>query len=106
MDWRGRLETAARVGIRPAEFDEMTPAEFSAYVRGYIHERNAEQNAANHNVYNLANLIRQTILAKHMPEFDSVFRGSPEKKREPMTDAAMYKMVENLNRIFGGSVKE
>lgn len=34
-DWDSLLETAGSVGIKPAEFWDMTLREFSLYVRGY-----------------------------------------------------------------------
>lgn len=80
----------------------MTPAQLNLYAQAYAQRRREEQRMAQINLYSLAALIRPMVWAKHPPSFDRAF---PENRpnQNHMTDAQMYRMVQGLNALFGGT---
>lgn len=80
----------------------MTPAELTLCADAYKKRMQAEQELISAQNYNLANLIRAAVWAKHMPSFDKV-RPAKKKEKKSMTDEEMFKKVQALNRMFGGS---
>lgn len=89
------------MGISFSEWEEMTPAQMSAYAEGYAARRDARQRRTNVDLYNLAVLIGSVTLSKHPISFDRAFPENTQPKKE-MTDEQMFAMVRGLNALFGG----
>lgn len=93
------MALAGRVGISPSEWENMTPAAFNAYVRGYLDDMESRQQMQTALNYQLAGMIRSAVWAKHMPRFEAF---TPKKKKKVMTDEEMYQSVLALNAALGG----
>lgn len=88
------------MGIGPTEWEDMTPASFGAYVKGYLQEQETQQELLAAQNYRLAAIVRAAIWAKHMPPYETF---APKKKRQKaMTDDEMYQSVLALNTALGG----
>lgn len=81
------------VGLRPAEFDEMTPRQFAAYANGCIERREDDQKLAQVNIYNLACLVKSAVWGKHMPKYSKAFPDAKMRRKEAMTDEEMFAAV-------------
>ena len=80
----------------------MTPRSFRCFAEGRGDAIKDRHESTKANIYSLACLIRSAVWAKHMPQYDRIFR--TEKKR--MTDEEMFQNVLALNRMLGGAVEE
>ena len=76
----------------------MTPVEFSAWVKGF--EDREEWNRRRD--YNMALLIRAAVRMKRMPKYEE--RGK-KKNTCAMNDEEMFKAVQALNKMMGGTEK-
>ncbi len=92
------------MGLTPAEFDDLTPAEFFAFADGYLKNAENEQEMAKMRIYSLACAIRTAIWGKRMPQYDQMF--AKQKQKEQMTDEAMYQVCEALCRAYGGKIED
>ena len=73
----------------------MTPAEFSAWVRGF----EDREEWSRRRDYNMAVLIRAAVRMKRMPRYEQ-----PKKKKTvKMNDDEMFKAVQALNKMMGGT---
>lgn len=83
----------------------MTPVELNIYARAYAEQQTQIQRLRSANIYSLAVLIRSMVWSKHPPSYERAFPGgkASTKKKEEMTDDAMYAMVKGLNALFGGA---
>lgn len=100
FDWLAQLETAAKVGLHPAEFDELTPAQFYIYVKTCVDSAAQQRKATNADVYNLASLVRVAVWGKRMPKYEAVFQSA---KKRNMSGDDMFKFVSALNASLGGN---
>ena len=73
----------------------MTPVEFSAFVKGF--EDREEWNRRRD--YNMAVLIRAAVRMKRMPKYEQ----PKKKKAAAMNDDEMFKAVQALNKMMGGT---
>ena len=76
----------------------MTPVEFSAWVKGF--EDREEWNRRRD--YNMALLIRAAVRMKRMPKYEE---RSKKKNTCAMNDEEMFKAVQALNKMRGGTEK-
>ena len=73
----------------------MTPAEFSAWVRGF----EDREELSRRRDYNMAVLIRAAVRMKRMPRYEQ----PKKKKTAKMKDDEMFKAVQALNKMMGGT---
>lgn len=73
----------------------MTPAEFSAWVRGF----EDREEWSRRRDYNMAVLIRAAVRIKRMPRYEQ----PKKKKTAKMNDDEMFKAVQALNKMMGGT---
>lgn len=73
----------------------MTPAEFSAWVRGF----EDREEWSRRRDYNMAVLIRAAVRMKRMPRYEH----PKKKKTAKMNDDEMFKAVQALNKMMGGT---
>jgi len=100
--WLEELSLAGRVGISPSEWENMTPAAFNAYVRGYLKEQDAQQEIAAAQNYRLAVMVRSAVWGKRMPPYETF---APKRSKRSMTDDEMYQSVLALNAALGGKTE-
>ena len=92
------------MGLTPAEYNELTPAEFFAFADGYLTNVEKEQEMANMRIYSLACAVRTAIWGKRMPQYDQMF--GRQKQKEQMTDEEMFQVCEALCMAFGGKIED
>ena len=73
----------------------MTPVEFSAWVRGF----EDREECSRRRDYNMAVLIRAAVRMKRMPRYEQ----PKKKKTAKMNDDEMFKAVQALNKMMGGT---
>ena len=76
----------------------MTPVEFSAFVKGF----EDREELGRRRDYNLAVLIRAAVRMKRMPKYEGIAKPR-KKKHEQMSDEELFKAVQALNRMMGGT---
>ena len=79
----------------------MTPAQLNVYARARSEALAARQRLAAANLYNLATMIRGAVWGKRgLPPFEKMFpEAAPARS---MSDEAMFRQVQALNKLFGG----
>lgn len=100
-----QIRIAGGVGLSPSEWENMSPAAFRAWVRGFDDmQKTMAENRRREN-YNLAVMVRAAVGANRMPNYERFFPdGKAAKQKEPMTDMQMYQQVLALNAALGGTV--
>lgn len=88
------------MGIGPTEWEDMTPASFGAYVKGYLKEQETQQELLAAQNYRLAAIVREAIWSRRMPPYETFALKKQQKK--VMTDDEMYQSVLALNAALGG----
>lgn len=79
----------------------MTPAQLNVYARTRSEALAAQQRLTAANLYNLAAMIRCAVWGKHgLPPFEKVFPEAAPARA--MSDEAMFRQVQALNKLFGG----
>jgi hypothetical protein len=80
----------------------MTPRQLGIYVRQHEERIEVEREQKQHEIYATAMLVARFTWAKgKLPSYEKVF--NQEKKRKVMTNEDMLRVVERLNRQFGGT---
>lgn len=95
------LETAIRMGVSINEFNEMTPKEFTLYIKVYNEKRKEKDKDNITNAYLGAAWQR----AKKLPNLKRLFDQEQQPKKQ-MTPEQMLKKVMELNKAFGGTSQE
>ena len=90
------------IGLRPAEFDDLTPRQFAAYADGCIERRNDDQKLAQVNIYNLACLVKSAVWGKHMVKYERAFPDAKKLRDGAMSDEEMYASVCAFMKARGG----
>jgi hypothetical protein len=86
--------------LKPAEFWELTPAEFYEMAEGHNKRRIMRTNELITLAWNTAAMLR----IKEMPELKNILISDVVK--ESQTDDEMLSIVKMLNTAFGGEVLE
>ena len=87
------------MGILPADYWRLTPAEFAACIEGH-YEREQAANRRTARICALLHNINRGKQGKKATEDDYM----PKRKKQ-QTPEEMYKVVERLNVAYGGEVK-
>jgi hypothetical protein len=91
------LKSAIHIGIKPREYNEMTPYELNLCILDF----NEKQKQENEDKVALVRLGEALHRTKTLPTLKQLLK--PEKKQ--MTDDEMLAVVKRLNAVFGGEVK-
>lgn len=96
------------IGLKPVEWNEMTPREFILYYRAHLQrEKMAADNAiamADYTAYRSAQAIGRLFSKRGLPSYEKWIE--KKKKKTKMTDEEMLNEVIALNRHFGGEEVE
>jgi hypothetical protein len=91
------LKSAIHIGLKPWEYNEMTPYELNLYIFDF----NEKQKQENEDKVALVRLGEELHRTKLLPTLKQLLK--PEKKQ--MTNEEMLKAVKQLNAAYGGEVK-
>ncbi|RSD21078.1 hypothetical protein [Mesobacillus subterraneus] len=99
-DWDVSLKSAIRIGIRPAEYNEMTPHELNLC----IHAFNEDQKIQSEDKLTIAYMNAYWHRVEKLPSLKQVLGQEPVKKK--MTDKEMFNWVKALNAMLGGTIQK
>lgn len=88
--------------MKPNELVKLTFHEFNKMIEGYNYRQEQEWYKIRWATWHLGALMR----TKEYPTFDKFVKPSKQKavNASPMSNDEMYKQVERLNKIFGGTI--
>lgn len=88
--------------MKPNELVKLTFHEFNKMIEGYNYRQEQEWYKIRWTTWHLGVLIR----TEEYPTFDKFVKPSKQKtvNASPMSNDEMYKQVERLNQIFGGTI--
>jgi len=89
--------------LKPVEFWELTPVEFSIMVDGYVRNQRNKQN----DLLSLAWHTQAFARYKKLPNLKNLLlTAKPNKPKEPQTPEVMIAQCKMLNAAFGGAEVE
>lgn len=88
--------------MKPNELAKLTFHELNKMIEGYNYRQEQEWDKIRWSLWHLGALIR----TEEYPTFDKFVKPSKQKtvNASPMSNDEMYKQVERLNQIFGGTI--
>ncbi len=88
--------------MKPNELVKLTFHEFNKMIEGYNYRQEQKWYKIRWSIWHLGVLIR----TEEYPTFDKFVKPSKQKtvNASPMSNDEMYKQVERLNKIFGGTI--
>jgi|tagenome__1003787_1003787.scaffolds.fasta_scaffold19484247_2 hypothetical protein len=98
--WELALKTAILIGLTMNQFDEMTPYELALYSEAYAEKEEAMLKER----LTLVWLGEYYHRAKRLPKLQDELKKVSNGKKEPMSPEQMLRVVQRLNKQFGGTV--
>lgn len=89
------------MGLSVSEWERLTPMELITLIRAREEQNRDKARIRDIETYNLAGAVRAMVLSKHAPSFERMFPKSAH--RAPMSDEQMFRQVQALNRMLGGT---
>lgn len=96
------MSEAARYGIKPSEFWQMTPAELILFIEA---NQSLELDQFKQAI-TCAWLCAAYQRSKRLPDLDEVMKKLEYKEPEPMTSDDIFNQIKALNGALGGEVIE
>lgn len=101
------MELAARIGIKPTEFWDITPEELNIYATEYSKRKMEEfKERLSLEYYNAAWTIQWLGKKSQQPQPLKKILDNLHKEKKEMTTDQMLNQVRLLNSVFGGEIKE